>query len=215
MSDVLNNFLNFQAELTLKAEQKPEVIGLVFLGSSAAHERVDQYSDQDFFLIVKNGNAESFRKNLDWLPAHHKILISPRETQHGLKVVYQDGSVLEFAVFEDSELEIAAANDYLVALDKSNITARMAALKLKSTPKPYDFDTQFELFLSLIWIGVGRFRRGEVIAAEQHIKSYALEKLLGLIRSAKPIQISSQDSFNGFRRFEKDYPNLGKDIADR
>ena len=213
MSQSLEKFLKYQAALTENASRDSAVLGLVFLGSSADHSRVDEYSDQDFFLIVKNGEGERFRQNLSWLPEHEDILLSPRETAHGLKVLYKSGLVLEFAVFEDSELELAAANDYLVSLDKQDIAERMAFIQKRSVPKPKDMDAEFELFLSLVVIGVGRARRGELIAADQHIKGYAVEKLLTLIRGFRPIEHSRHDSLNAYRRFEFDYPNIGAHIA--
>jgi hypothetical protein len=212
MNQVLDNFLSFQRLLTESVSQQAGVVGLVFVGSSADHLRVDQYSDHDFFLIVQNGLGESFRSRTDWLPNNQQILLAPRETEHGLKVLYKDGRMLEYAVFEDQELELAAANDYLVALDGSDIEPRMAKIKQKSLPKPYRFEAEFELFLATLVIGVGRNLRGEVIAAEQHIKSYALERLLGLVRAANPVAGSRQDSLNRFRRFEFDYPELGKEL---
>ena len=209
----MENFLKYQADLTAKVSALDDVIGLIFLGSAADHSRVDQYSDQDFFLVVKPGCAEAFRQNLDWLPNQQDILLAPRETDHGLKVLYKNGLILEFAVFEDSELELATVNDYLVALDKQDIVPRMEKIRSRSNPKPFDFHRQFELVLSLVVIGVGRARRGETIAADQHIKSYAVEKLLGLVRSQQPVGKSKADSLNSFRRFEFDYPNLSKHIA--
>ena len=185
------------------------MLGLVFLGSSAVTSRVDEYSDQDFFLVVSAGSGEAFRNHLDWLPEHQNIVLAPRETAHGLKVLYQSGLVLEFAVFEDQELELAAANDYLVALDKTDIEERMAKIAHRSVPAATDPTTEFELFLALIVLGVGRARRGEAIAAEQHIKSYAVEKLLKVIRAMLPAENARHDSLNAYRRFELDYPRLG------
>ncbi len=212
MSQSNDAFVAYQTELRDRVETRPEVIGLVFLGSSAAIERADEHSDHDFFLVVKPGFGEKYRKNLDWLPKSQQILLSPRETAHGLKVVYQDLRLLEFAVFEDQELELAAANDYSVVLDKTDITERMAAIANRSVPRPMDPEAEFELFLALIQIGVGRFRRGEKIASEQHLKSYAVEKLIKLIRHFNPIEASRADSLNPFRRFEADYPNLAAQI---
>lgn len=209
----LANFLEYQKALVDSVSANPNVIGLVFLGSSADHSRVDQYSDQDFFLVVKPNSGEDFRQDLSWLPNHGDIVLAPRETAHGLKVLYKSGLVLEFAVFEDAELELAAANDYLVALDKQDIAPRMAAIASKSIPRPFDAEAGFELFLSLLVIGVGRARRGEVIAADQHIKGYAVEKLIQLVRSSKPSGTDRRDSLNAFRRFEFDYPELGPQIA--
>lgn len=213
MSKSVDAFLRFQAQLLSKVEHRSDVLGLVFLGSSAATDRVDEHSDHDFFLIVQKGVGEAYRKNLDWLPNHTEILLAPRETAHGLKVIYKDLRLLEFAVFEDDELELSSANDYAVALDKSNISARMAAIAKRSVPRQIDPLAEFELFLALIQIGLGRFRRGEVLASEQHLKSYAVEKLIKLIRHYKPAAHSHADSLNAFRRFERDYPNLAADIS--
>ena len=211
MSEYLEKFLFYQAQLTYSVAKRPEVIGLIFVGSAAATERVDQYSDQDFFLVVQPGTGEAFRQNLDWLPNHHEISFSPRETAHGLKVVYQNGDVLEFAVFEDSELELSSVNDYSVVLDLQDIAERVAKIAKRSIPAPTNRAQELELFLSLILIGVGRAKRGEVLAAEQHIKSYALTHALKLIRATGSSNTKA-DSLNGFRRFELDYPQLASEI---
>jgi len=212
MSQSNDAFVAYQNELRDMVAERPEVIGLVFLGSSAALERADGHSDHDFFLVVATGHGEQYRQNLDWLPQHEEILLAPRETAHGLKVVYQNLKLLEFAVFEVQELELAAANDYAVMLDKADITARMAAIAERSVPKPMDAVAEFELFLALIQIGVGRFRRGEKIASEQHLKSYAVEKLIRLIRHYTPVSSPRMDSLNPFRRFEFDYPEPAEQI---
>ena len=213
MDSVLRNFVDYQDRLLAKVTKRDEVIGLMFAGSAADLSRVDEHSDQDFFLIVKDGAAERMRENLDWLPNHEQILLAPRETEHGLKVVYLDGTLLEFAIFEDSELDQHIAPiDNKVVLDRTDITPRIGKIAQKAVPKPIAVETELELFLSLIQIGVGRYRRGEQIAADQHIKSYALEKLLGLIREVTPVAGSRADSLNRFRRFELDYPVLGKRI---
>lgn len=211
MSEYLEKFLSFQAKLTESVAKRPEVIGLIFVGSAAATHRVDQYSDQDFFLVVKEGTGESFRQDLSWLPNHSEIALSPRETAHGLKVVYQNGDVLEFAVFEDSELELASVNDYKVVLDNQDLTERMAKIAERSIPRQTDRAHDYELFLALVLIGVGRSKRGEILAAEQHIKSAAMDFAIRLIRSAKA-KNSQADSLNGFRRFEQDYPELAKEL---
>ncbi len=211
MSEYLEKFLDFQAQLTDSVAKRPEVIGLIFVGSAAATHRVDQYSDQDFFLVVKAGTGEAFRQDLSWLPNHNEIVLSPRETAHGLKVVYQNGDVLEFAVFEDSELELASVNDYRVMLDNQDLTGRMARIAARSIPKPIDRTREFELFLSLILIGTGRAQRGEILAAEQHIKSAAMDFAIKLIRNARAAN-EKADSLNGFRRFEQDYPEVSKEL---
>jgi hypothetical protein len=220
----LAEFLAFEDALTESLRERDDVIGLVFVGSAADHSRFDEWSDHDFFVITVEGAGEGLRQNLDWLPNHEQIAIRPRETAHGLKVVYGDGHVLEFAVFNDSELELAGANAYLVTLDKpGNIGNRMAALATKSAEgsvkahgSDYRPDAAYELFLCQLLIGVGRARRGELLIAGEHVRSWAVSGLVGLIRHWHEPEAGAThltDNLNDLRRFERQYPPLGRAIA--
>ena len=212
-SESIEKFLEYSAELSSKLIERDDVIGLVFVGSAAETSRVDEWSDHDFFVVTKNGLAEGFRQDLTWLPRHEEIAISPRETEHGLKVVYLNGQVLEFAIFNDAELELVTVNSYSVAFDKTNIAEQMAAIA--STPRSHQFnaDIEFQLFLAQILIGVGRARRGELLSAGQFINSFAVNHALGLIRSwLVPVagRESDEDDLNRFRRVEFQYPEISR-----
>ena len=212
----IERFLDYSSRLAASAEGIDEVIGLVLVGSAADTSRADEWSDHDFFWIVKNGLGEKYRTDLSWIPDIEKAVLHPRETQHGLKVVFDDGRVLEFAVFEDSELELAALNAYAVAVDKTDIAARCDAIAQRSAAQPeFKWSKEFELFLALILIGTGRHRRGETLEAGQFIRSYALRNLLGLIRAAHapvPGTETKEDNLDRFSRFEVQYPSLGRRI---
>ena len=219
----LELFLDYETQLTANLAEHEDVIGLVFVGSAADHSRFDEWSDHDFFVISKSGRAESLRQNLTWLPNHESIVISPRETAHGLKVVYRDGHVLEFAVFDDEELEIASINSNLVTLDKTGeIANRVKAIAARTseqaTKAGEDFNptARYELFLCQLLIGVGRARRGESLIAGEHVRSWAVTELLGLIRHWQhPVRgtESKTDNLNRHRRFELQYPTLGARIV--
>jgi hypothetical protein len=207
----LEAFVNYSAQLRDSLSKRPEVIGLVLVGSTADLGRVDEWSDHDFFVITKAGEAEAMRQDLSWLPNQDQIALSPRETDHGLKVVYKNAQVLEFAVFEDHELEMASLNSYAVTLDLTNITDRAKAIADRTAPKPFVQAREFELFLALILIGVGRARRGEVLMAGQFIRSYCLNHVLGFIRAwQKPVAgtESKEDNLSRHRRFEIQHPDL-------
>jgi hypothetical protein len=213
MSSTLENFVDFQSQMVQKLKDIPEALGLMFAGSAADLTRVDQYSDQDFYLIVQDGTAEGFRQQLSWLPNHHEILLAPRETEHGLKVLYRDGTLLEFAVFEIGELPThMAPTDSRVVFDRGGVQEIISQITFKPS-KPFDPATEYQLFLTLIQIGVGRIKRGEVLAGSQHIKSYALNHLLGLIRHFEPGSSASEDELNRYRRFEISHPETGKRLA--
>ena len=91
----LEQFLDFSNRLTASLLERQNVLGLVLVGSTADTSRVDEWSDHDFFVVTEPGSAESLRQDLSWLPDHEQIIMSPRETDHGLKVVYQNSHVLE------------------------------------------------------------------------------------------------------------------------
>lgn len=213
MSQVLENFVIYQNQMVEKLEQIADALGLMFAGSAADLSRVDEYSDQDFYLIVKDGTAEGFRQDLSWLPNTESIVLAPRETEHGLKVFYSDGTMLEFAVFEIGELPThIAPKDNRVVFDRGGV-AEIIQQITKLEARSFDPASEYQLFLSLLHIGGGRVKRGEVIAGSQHIKSYALNHLLGLIRHFEPVPNPSLDELNRYRRFEQDYPEIGSKIA--
>lgn len=208
----LDAFLDYSDRLAANAQAHPDVLGLVLLGSAADTSRADEWSDHDFFLIVKDGMAEGFRQDLSWLPGASHVVIRPRETDHGLKVVYRDGHVLEFAVFDDSELEMASVNYWAVPVDKTNITSRVEALEKKTKGGTFEEEREWELLLAHILIGVGRARRGEVLIAGQQIRSYMLRHVIGFVRdrlTPVPGTETVEDNLDRFRRFEKQYPAEG------
>lgn len=209
MSFTLENFIKYQEQMVENLKPLPDALGLMFAGSAADLSRVDEYSDQDFYLIVKDGTAEGFRQNLAWLPKHDEIILSPRETEHGLKVLYENGTMLEFAVFEIGELPThLAPKDNRVVFDRGGVEEIINDITHKQT-KAFDPEAEYQLFLTLLHIGIGRIKRGEILAGSQHIKGYALNHLLGLIRHYQPADRDSSDALNRYRRFESDFPELG------
>lgn len=208
------SFFEFSADLIARATADPNALGLVLVGSAADIARVDEWSDHDFFLVVKPGLGELYRTNLDWLPKSEEIAFKARETAHGLKVVYTDGHVLEFAVFEDQELELATVNYWTVPVDKSDITFRVEKLEVSNPVVPSESD-EWGLFLALILIAVGRARRGEYLVAGQAIRSYYMKHVLNFVRRRVPPKPETeylQDSLDTFRRFERQYPEQAAEI---
>src|SRR5215213_6016319 len=106
------------------------VLGLVALGSMAAQDtQPDRWSDHDFFVIVRTGEQEAFRRDLSWVPEAEDLVLSYRETAHGLKALYRNGHLLEFAVFDPEELHLAKVNRYRVLLDRGGIADAMAQVR--------------------------------------------------------------------------------------
>src|SRR5436190_636792 len=82
--------------------QSRGALALIGLGSVGTElERLDDYSDLDFFVIVEPGRKPDFIQNLDWLSRPGPIAYAFRNTAEGYKVLFEDGVFCEFAVFEE------------------------------------------------------------------------------------------------------------------
>jgi hypothetical protein len=53
-------YLDFQNSLIQNLCEHPDVLGLVFLGSSADTTRADEWSDHDFFVVTHSGKQAFF-----------------------------------------------------------------------------------------------------------------------------------------------------------
>ncbi|HEX5997427.1 MAG TPA: hypothetical protein VFY84_19980 [Jiangellales bacterium] len=163
-----DSFVRFSERLRENLAARAEVLGLVFMGSTAARDRVDEWSDHDFAVVTVDGAEEGLRGDLSWLPDRDEVALTVREEHDGFKVVYDDGHVLEFGVTSVAGLASWHANAYEVVLDRGGVTEAFA--RVAARPKPRQSarpDRQLSLFVALLIIGGGRFRRGEVLVASQ------------------------------------------------
>ncbi len=80
-------------------------LALIGLGSVGLEmDRLDAYSDLDFFAIVEPGHARQFIDKLDWLERVHPVAYAFKNTDVGYKLLYADGIFCEMAVFDLDEL---------------------------------------------------------------------------------------------------------------
>jgi hypothetical protein len=193
------------------------VLGLVALGSMAALDtQPDRWSDHDFFVVVKAGEQERFRRDLSWLPNSGDVVLSYRETAHGLKVLYRDGHLLEFAVFDQGELHLAKVNRYRVLLDRGGIADAMAAIReaserWASSSGMGDFE-RFGQFLANLLVGAARYARGEGLSGRQ-FAGYALQHLAVLLGKYVPREADHPlDNLDPLRRFERSWPAIGAEL---
>lgn len=205
-------FASFREELPARVAVLIDVTGLVWAGASAEPQRADEWSDHDFFLVVRSGTQERFRRNLDWLP--EGIAFSSRETEHGLKAVYEDGFVLEFAVFDESEMAHAVLNHHAIALGDEQLAAVLRKVVCDPDPQdPLGVDDHLGLFYALLLIGTGRYRRGERLVGGQFVRSHAVGHLLQAARLVLPSERrEARDVLDPWRRVESEFPEFAADI---
>ena len=209
----LARFEKYSESLMQSCIQHPKIIGLVLVGSTAETQRVDEWSDHDFFVITEEGDQEALRQKLTWLPDPDSIAFSFRETEHGLKVVYKSGEVLEFAVFSCDELRVCMVNHHRLAYGNEKVEQALAEATNRLPPVVVGDDlADFRHFLSVLVIQVGRSRRGERITAVQGIHGGATTALLKVLTRRLPAD-PRLDKLDVSRRFEFVHPEIGMAIA--
>lgn len=206
----------FTQQLTDRLQADERVVGLVLLGSTAdASHQPDVFSDHDFFVITQPGEQEAFRTTQDWLPDAERIVMAVRETAHGLKILYDDAHILEFAVFDVAEIALARANDYRIVFDRGGVGAALQQIAHTEAPAitPDDMARHLQLFLTLLVIGGGRVARGESISGQLLIRSHALGHLLPVLAHHLNAPDKTRlDNLDAFRRFEQVFPGVGVQI---
>ena len=173
----------------------------------------DEWSDHDFWIVAQTEAVEAIRDDPSWLPDADRIILRYLETEHGRNVIYDDGHLIEFAVFKHEELEITAANVYRVLVDKADLESRMAAIVRATTQGEVDLATVFGRFVGQMVIGLTRYGRGELLSADSMIRKWAMENLLTLLgRTVPPETDAPLDNLDPRRRFELAFPALAQHL---
>ncbi len=184
-------------------------LALLGLGSVGTEtERLDAYSDLDFFAIVREGFKSRYINNLDWLSNINPIAYAFRNTVDGYKVLFEDGIFCEFAVFEPHEMAVIpfSAGRIVWKTDDFDESICQPAEQVSSQPKPVEF--HLGEALTNLYVGMGRYHRGEKLSAARFIQNYAVDQILQLAAQIETAQPALVDVYNGERRFEKRFPNV-------
>lgn len=184
-----------------------QALALLGLGSVGTEiERIDAYSDLDFFAIVKPGYKQGFLLSLDWLALPDQpIVYSFQNTVDGYKALYRDGIFCEFAVFEPDEMRrIPFARGRIVWQDSSfddSVTVPRAQPRTE-----HSAEWLLGEALTNLYVGLGRLRRGEVLSATRFIQGYAVDRVVDLTSRIEPALSGHADQFDGVRRYEQRHP---------
>lgn len=207
-------FARFIEQLTETARDAPDIIGFVGMGSTAQRDRADEWSDHDFALVTVPGAEDRYRYDLAWLPGAASIALSVVENHGGVKVIYDDGHVLEFGITSLAGLEHWAGNSFDVFYDAGLVAEAFADMVAKPLPTgPRDDAADIRLVLTQVLVGIGRARRGERLSAGESVRSEALTYLLRVLGHRLPGDQNLLDTLDPRRRFERVHPELAARIA--
>lgn len=187
----------FTDALRRSLESDERVLGLVALGSMAEQGRQpDRWSDHDFFVVA--ADAETLRGTTEWLPEREHIALWFRETPHGCKAVYDDGHLVEYAVFTPEELLLARVNDYRVLVDRERVAERMAEVA-RVRDAAAERSWVEGMFLSNLLVAAARAQRGETLSARWML-AHAMRFLVMLLGGGP----DDLDPLRRFRHYELD-----------
>ncbi len=186
---------------------EPDALALIGLGSVGLElDRLDDYSDLDFFVIVKDGAQASFLDDLAWLQRVAPVAYHFRNNHDAIKLLFADGIFCEFAVLSDRDLpDIPFAEGRVVW--KQPEVAETIARPQKPLPSP-DARTEAWLLgeaLTNLYVGLGRYHRGEKLAAARLIQQFAVERVIELAARYSEPAPGYADPFGLDRRFEQRY----------
>ncbi len=192
-------------EIGLSLARCGDAIALFGLGSAGVErERMDQWSDLDFFAIAAPGKKARLIDKLDWLSDIRPLAFQYRNTVDGHKVMFDDGVFCEFAVFELEELPaifyspgqmVWAAPG--VALDICQPIAQPPAARTEKW--------LIGEILGNLYVGLGRYARGERLSGFRLVQVDAVNRVLELTALASTAAAPT-DRFAPERRFEFRFP---------
>jgi hypothetical protein len=186
-------------------------LALLGLGSvGLERERIDEWSDLDFFVVVEPGHKARFLDRLDWLAAAHPLAWYFRNTADGHKALMSDGVFCEFAVFEPAELQHIPFAPGRVVWHRADADPAWAVPR-RPPPQPTTDETWIvrEALANLL-VGLGRWHRGEKLSAMRFVQGHALDRLIEL--DALRRRAAGGDAFDGTRRLEARQGSLAAEL---
>jgi hypothetical protein len=201
-------------EIGASLERSGKALALIGLGSVGLEmERLDDYSDLDFFAIVEPGYKGAFIDNLDWLSSICPLAYCFRNTPDGYKLLFQDGIFCEFAVFEPGELPSIPFAPGRIVWKRAGVEESIA-IPVKAPPAARQSDPEWLLgeALTNLYVGLCRYQRGEKLSAQRFIQQYAVDRLLELAEHTGERPVTPGDPFTPERRFEQRFPGLAEEL---
>jgi hypothetical protein len=176
-------------------------------------QRIDAWSDLDFFAIVEPGHKARYIQQLDWLAAAHPLAWSVQNTVDGHKALMADGVFCEFAVFEPQELAAIPFAPGRVVWKRDDVDETIAQPRkpLPDTTPPAEAWIVGEA-LSCLFVGLQRWHRGEKLSAARFVQGHALDRLLELDALRFPAAAAGADPYSRERRLEARRPALATEL---
>ncbi|MBA4383242.1 MAG: hypothetical protein C0410_00760 [Anaerolinea sp.] len=196
--------------------KRDSALALIALGSVGIQlDRMDQYSDLDFFVIVKTGCKPQYLEDLSWLKDVAEVGYCFQNTQDGYKLLFADGVFCEFAVFDEDELKNAVFTKGRIVWKADGVSDDIA-IPQRIVEKKERSSTEWLIgeAVTNLYVGLCREKRGEKLSAMRFIQGYAVDRVLELSEMLESATLIDGDEFNIERRYEQRYPASSKALPE-
>lgn len=194
--------------LASSLSEHADALALLALGSVGLEtHRLDQHSDLDFFVIVAPGAKSKYLDALDWLEQVHPVAFGFHNTPDGCKLLFEDGTFAEYAVFELDELPHISYTAGRVVWKRREVPELSASSGVQPSPPAPSPEWHTNEALTNLLVGLHREARGERLTATRFIQSYAVDRVLALA-ALQGAALGSADLFMPERRFEARFPDM-------
>lgn len=203
--------LNQIGESLKKSNKALALIGLGSVGVELS--RLDDYSDIDFFAIVKDGYKNDFIENLNWLSDIKPIAYNFKNSKDGHKVMFDDGIYCEFAVFEAKELESANYSEGRIVWKTEDFPENLRFPKNSgaSNWKPESVEWVLGEIITCIYVGLCRYKRNEKLSGLIFVEGHAFNLFLELLYMTEQGDNKVfKDIYSKERRIENRFPWLSE-----
>jgi lincosamide nucleotidyltransferase B/F len=194
-------------EIGHSLEQSGHALALIGLGSVGLElERLDAYSDLDFFVIVEEGYKPSYLTSLQWLSSVNSIAYRFLNTE--------DGIFCEFAIFEPNELKNIPFASGRIVWKRADVPDTVGqSVSMLTSQSKRNKEWLLGEALTNIYVGLNRDKRGEKLSATRFIQGYAVDRLLELVEYIEPAKEVHRDLFVNERRFEQRFPGIAAELS--
>jgi lincosamide nucleotidyltransferase B/F len=202
-------------EIGRSLAQTERALALIGLGSVGLElHRLDAYSDLDFFVVVEAGSRSDFLTDLRWLSSVRPVVYQFRNSEDGYKLLFDDDVFCEFAVFEAGALAGVPFAPGRVVWKRPHVDDGIGrpARASRGALRP-DSAWLVGEALTNLYVGLGRYHRGEKLSAVRFIQQYAVDRIVelsGMIEAEQPV---AADPFTPERRYELRFPATARPLA--
>ena len=210
------NLLKRLNEIGNTISKRENTIALLGLGSVGVElNRLDKYSDLDFFLIVEDEFKDEFINDLSWLEETYPLAYAFKNSNDGYKILFEDGIYGEYAVFKKSEIDQVTQSEGRIIWMNPNYTLQTLTKTKGNIPQLKKENIEFRIneALTNLYVGLLRALRGEKLSAYRFIETHAFNNLLGIIHHFEKENKVHEDLFNIERRFEIHYPTMKNQLS--